>query len=582
MTISWSEASLRIRGRWAISLTAYLVAAPFWIFGFVFNENVTYVSWSNAFTIFLIATAGHVGLGLVFLIAHLSVLRNRASKPIPLGTAIGVWGLAGASRAVILIAGLAMTGLVDDIPAFQRIVFSALMAIVGFAVTAFALDGLDRFASARAEILEDLLRSEEQLSAHRAAVSSMQETLVARVDKRLRQSQDNTERALDELEESLSSGTPNLPALEELKTLSDSTWQRISQDLWNTAPTRPPKIHFREFIDVYASSRPFRLLYIALVSGFLFALVYARVFNPAVGAALVGIWLVGALALGALGNQVLPGLHKYAVPGFFAVATILVFSSIPLLVLAESWGHTTDFLWRVISVHALSVFVALSTSVPATVANAHERILSALKQSLDSATLEKLHVESQLKVLSHKIANRLHGDTRGNFLAAILKLQDHISRGDHTAAVGEIRSLRAILQETQEVTPLTDDSEGDLEKFVQNWSALVDIAFDQPLSSIDPVYLPAVHTIVVDAVNNAVRHGKANWIRISFTSESDSLIITIQNNGTPRQGSRTGLGTAQLDLYAKDQWSLVRTANGMTQLLVKLDRGSIQDVSLSR
>ena len=129
---------------------------------------------------------------------------------------------------------------------------------------------------------------------------------------------------------------------------------------------------------------------------------------------------------------------------------------------------------------------------------------------------------------------------------------------------------------------MTDDSQRDLEKFVHNWSALVDIAFDQPLSSIDPAYLPAVHTIVVDAVNNAVRHGKANWIRISFTSESDSLIITIQNNGTPRQGSRTGLGTAQLDLYAKDQWSLVRTANGMTQLLVKLDRGSMQDVSLSR
>jgi len=256
VTISWSEASLRIRGRWAISLAAYLVAAPFWIFGFVFNENVTYVSWSNAFTIFLIATAGHVGLGLVFLIAHLSVMRNRAHQPISLGTAIGVWGIAGATRALILIMGLALTGLTDDVPAFQRIVFSALMAIVGFAVSAFALDGLDRFASARAEILEDLLRSEEQLSAHRAAVSSMQETLVARVDKRLRQSQDNTERALYELEESLSSGTPNLPALEELKTLSDSTWQRISQDLWNTAPTRPPKIHFREFIDVYASSRP--------------------------------------------------------------------------------------------------------------------------------------------------------------------------------------------------------------------------------------------------------------------------------------------------------------------------------------
>jgi signal transduction histidine kinase len=579
---SWSEASLRVRGRWAISLKGYLIASPFWIFGFVFNENVTYESWDNALSILLIATAGHGGLGLVFLIAHLSVMRNRAQQPVSLGIAVTVWGLAGATRALILIVGLTTLDLTNDVPSGQRLVFSALMAIAGFAVAAYALDAIDRFAAERARVLDVLLHGEEQLSAHRAAVVSMQEALVAQVDKRLKESHDVTVDALDKLENSLTSDSRSLPALEELRTLSDSTWQKISQDLWNTAPTSAPRIRFRELLELYATSRPFRLLYLLLVGGFLYVLVYNRVFGLETGAALVGVWIAGALVIGAVGNWFLPSLQKHAVPAFLSLAILVVFSSLPLLILATSWGYEVEHPWRVVSVHALSVLVALTTSLPSTVASARKRILQGLKRSLDSTTLEKLHVESQLKVLSHKIANRLHGDVRGNFLAAVLKLQDHIARGDTRAAALEIETLRSILQETQDTAPLVSNSRDDLEKFVENWRALVDIAFDHPLSSVEDVYLPAVHTIVVDAVNNAVRHGKANWIRIGFTREPGALLVTIQNNGEPKQGGRTGLGTAQLDLYAPERWSLVRTTNGLTQLLVRLERQSLPEGSLSR
>jgi signal transduction histidine kinase len=226
--------------------------------------------------------------------------------------------------------------------------------------------------------------------------------------------------------------------------------------------------------------------------------------------------------------------------------------------------------------------VALSTSLPSPAATARDRILTGLKKSLDSTTLEKLHVESQLKVLSHKMASRLHGDVRGNFLAAILKLQDHIVRGDTASAASEIQQLRNILLEPQGVSPVTGDSRGDLEKFVTNWSALVDIALDQPLSAVPEKYLAVVHTIVVDAVNNAVRHGKADWIRIGFASEPGALLVTVQNNGQPQQGGRPGLGTAHLDLYAPEKWSLLRNSRGMTQLLVRLEETDLPVGSVAR
>ena len=582
MNSGWANAASRMGGRRAVSMTGYLLASPFWILGFLFNEAVTYESWNNALSVFVIATFGHLGLGMIFLLAHLTVLRNRAKTPVPLGIAVTVWGLAGVTRALFLVAGLTLLDVTNAVPTPQRIIFSALMAIVGFAVAAYALDAIDRFVSARAEVLEVLLQGEDQLSAHRTAVRSMQEALVARVGKRLKKSQDTTMDALDQLEQSLASSPQALPALDELRSLSDSTWQRISQDLWNSAPSEAPRIRLREFVQLYASSRPFSSLYLVFGGFFLLTLVYGRIFDLAVGAALVGIWMAGALTVGSLGNWLLPSLQKFSVPTFLGLVVVFLFSSIPLLAVADFWGQGTDEPWRVVSVHALSVLVALSTSLPAPASTARDRILAGLKRSLDSTTLEKLHVESQLKVLSHKMASRLHGDVRGNFLAAILKLQDHIVRGDTASAASEIQQLRNILLEPQGVSPVTGDSRGDLEKFVTNWSALVDIALDQPLSAVPEKYLPVVHTIVVDAVNNAVRHGKADWIRIGFATEPGALLVTVQNNGQPKQGGRSGLGTAHLDLYAPDKWSLLRNSREMTQLLVRLEESTLPAASVSR
>ena len=140
----------------------------------------------------------------------------------------------------------------------------------------------------------------------------------------------------------------------------------------------------------------------------------------------------------------------------------------------------------------------------------------------------------------------------------------------------------AILRQAEGGVPVAEDSRGDLEKFVTNWTALIDIALDQPLSTVPERYIPAVHTIVVDAVNNAVRHGKADWIRIGFSPEPGALLVTVQNNGEPTQRGRSGLGTAHLDLYAPDKWSLLRNSQGMTQLLVRLEETAIPAVSVPR
>jgi hypothetical protein len=566
----------------AVSLIGFAIASPFWILGFLFNEDATYESFGSALEIFLIAVIAQIGLGTIFLIAHLTVLKDRRTQPVPLWVVCAVWFSAGAFRAVLLVIGLGFFGTTNEIPTGQRITYSGLMAVVGFGATALALDAIDRFSKTRAEVLRQLLAGEEQLSTHRAAVDTMRQTLLATVGKKLDDSYTTASEALDRLEESLVKTEAAQPALEELRTLSDKTWQKISEDLWRDAPVTPPRIRVPEFLALYATSRPFQAPYLLAAAGFLYLLVYSRVYEPLVALALLGIWSVGAVVFGLVANWFLARARRVPVSVFFVLAGILLLSSLPLIVLAEIWGHPTIETGRIMSVHAITVFVALSTSLPETAAEARNRILQNLRKHVDNTTLEKLHVESQLKVVSQKIASRLHGDVRGNFLASILKLQDLIARSDIEGARKSIGDLRHALNLSRNPIISEPNDHEELSTFLSNWSSLIDLALEKPLSSVPPDFLPAVHTIVVDGVNNAVRHGEADWVRINFTEDRDSLTVTIRNNGKPRQGSNTGLGTAHLNLLAPDGWSLITHGSGVTQLLVKLEKANALAYSASR
>lgn len=577
-----AEISQGLGGPRAVSLIGFAIASPFWILGFLFNEDATYESFGSALEIFLIAVIAQIGLGTIFLIAHLTVLKDRRTQPVPLWVVCAVWFSAGAFRAVLLVIGLGFFGTTNEIPTGQRITYSGLMAVVGFGATALALDAIDRFSKTRAEVLRQLLAGEEQLSTHRAAVDTMRQTLLATVGKKLDDSYTTASEALDRLEESLVKTEAAQPALEELRTLSDKTWQKISEDLWRDAPVTPPRIRVPEFLALYATSRPFQAPYLLAAAGFLYLLVYSRVYEPLVALALLGIWSVGAVVFGLVANWFLARARRVPVSVFFVLAGILLLSSLPLIVLAEIWGHPTVETGRIMSVHAITVFVALSTSLPETAAEARNRILQNLRKHVDNTTLEKLHVESQLKVVSQKIASRLHGDVRGNFLASILKLQDLIARSDIEGARNSIGDLRHALNLSRNPIISEPNDHEELSTFLSNWSALIDLALEKPLSSVPPDFLPAVHTIVVDGVNNAVRHGEADWVRINFTEDRDSLTVTIRNNGKPRQGSNTGLGTAHLNLLAPDGWSLITHGSGVTQLLVKLEKANALAYSASR
>ncbi len=576
MKLSWRLIQERVGGRHAISLAVFLIGSPFWVVGFVLNEPATYESLGSAALVMVITLCGQAVMGMVLFLAHLTVARNRTQKPVSLVVMAVVWGSSSVARILTVVFAFDLSGLPDTVPLGTRIAASAMMAIAGYGLGSYGMDALDRFRNERARILSELIDSDEQLAAHRVTVDTMKDVLVHNLDNQLKQAGGLSTQSLDRLEQAITSRMDTKPALEELRLLSEDTWRTVSQDLWAKAPSTAPTIKISEMLTLFSRSGPFQIPFLATGAFFLYLLVYARTFDPVTGAVVTIAWLGAMVPVSLAFNAVLRRLTKFSITSFAVLALAIILSSFPLLAVAEVVGVTTDDPARVFGVHTLTMTLIVMSALLPTIGRASRGILDTLRGSIDATAMEKLHIESQIDIASKKLASRLHGDIRGNFLASVLALQKNLETDDVDQARATIDKLRKLLAETIELGPESPEATRQaLQEFLTNWSALVDISLEKPLQDIPAEFLSAFHTVVVDAVNNAVRHGKADWIRIGFSLENDGLVVNIMNNGRKDSSNRVGLGTLHLNQLAGDMWNRSTNEQGITQLVARLDRSRL-------
>jgi len=169
----WSTILGSITGPRAVSLDAFLIGTPFWVFGFVFNEGASFDSLNSALQVLSIGLAGQVAMGLMLWMGHLTVLRSRTQRNVALWAVVTTWSLSALARWAILVGGLQFFDLPDEIPALTRALTSLVVVNLGYAFAAYGLEAYDRFATKRALALSQLLSSEEKLATHRQAVDSM-------------------------------------------------------------------------------------------------------------------------------------------------------------------------------------------------------------------------------------------------------------------------------------------------------------------------------------------------------------------------------------------------------------------------
>jgi signal transduction histidine kinase len=391
--------------------------------------------------------------------------------------------------------------------------------------------------------------------------------VVGQAERDIAQANATVSQALVKLEEQLGSGSDVRPELQKLLHEADNRWRGISHDTWQRAEINIPRPRISEILDVLARSKPVSIPLLVVSGGFLFSLSLGRDLPVAYGLFVTAIWVALVTGLGwtvnELGARVRLGEELVGAAGLLTLfASGVWFYAVPGLDVWEASGALT--------IHIANVFAALAWGFAPSLVGRQELVLSALRRRLDQATLERLRVESELVVIARQIAGRLHGSTRGEFLARVLAMQKALDRGDREAARAEIVNLRTAL--TQAPQSPHDPEMPNITEFLDTWSGFVEITQNLTEAEIPEHLRAALATVVVEAVTNSVRHGNAHHIDLHLQREGQNVVLTISNDGEPLTSDSTGgVGSVLFDQLASGGWSIATSPEGLTLLTLRFD-----------
>jgi len=558
---SWRDLLGRLGGPYAFSPLMVLMSSPLMILGLIGTE---YQGGGRVEVgaIALIGVAGQLILWATFWLASLVEKPKGHASP---WFYITVYLIAAELRVVGLVVGFEMFGVPHTTPIWQRVVTSALLIPLVFGFSGYSWAALMRYLTVRAELIEQIAQSEVDLEQRRNIIASMRESFLKTVDAQVDQANVETLRSLSNLELQVSEGASPAPELKKLIEEADSRWRRISHHTFENARISVPRLSSREFFDTLAASRPLSSWTILFGSVFVFALTFARILPLAQALLWSVLWLALYLPLTRLLNA-LSARASRGRPLVFGVGFIaLTLSGLWTLLIPRLDGvaHWAPFVIHV-TVCVSSVVIGMG---PALSSN-NQRVLDALRRHLDQGTIDALRVESELVVLARKVASRLHAENRGEFMARILRLQHALDRGERDDALEEIHAIREALQTQRE----SDDDilDDDLIRFLNNWRGLVDINSNLHTAIVPDHLHPAINTVVMDAVNDAIRHGHADWIDVRLEIEADHVVLTVSNNGAQLDKVlASGMGGATLDRLATGGWSREPDALGFTRLTAR-------------
>ncbi len=164
----------------------------------------------------------------------------------------------------------------------------------------------------------------------------------------------------------------------------------------------------------------------------------------------------------------------------------------------------------------------------------------------------------------------IHGDLQNRLLA----LADRIERHDSLAVTEEelMTEVLTVLNAVNDPSPSPRSLADRLNEVVTRWQGVADIRVitDNDLALIEQSLSEQILHIVVEAVNNAVRHGAARQIVIRVSQQRDAVNLTIDDDGFgPRRG-RLGTGSLYFDLVTAKNWQLRGRPEGGSTLELRL------------
>lgn len=563
----------RLGGRWAISLRAYLLSAPVAISLGVLVTPESTDSWSNFLLWTSISTVAFLVSGIPLFIAHKTVMKDRATHPVPIWLVYLVDIVAVEMRTVVFVSSIVILDLENSTPLPLRFVSGFLLSLAWYPAVTYALDSWDRYASMRNQLITELVADEIEILNQEQVLEVLRVGLISDISAQVDESVQQAKDTLASLRDAVAMEHSGEQTIATLNQINNDSIRRLSKELWNEKISTS-KLRFIDLMRAIATTRPFRPGTYLPAVGLLSFVLLSRVTSVHTAFIIDAIWLGYVTVIVVVANRLCSRFTIYAFQIYLASLVLLALSGLLTfaLCLSANMGSVESFKWSIMATLTASVFMPIFSSGNGITAH-RTAVLEQLRRSINQAEVRTLAISGERAQLNKQISTYLHGTVQANMSAAILRLQQSIEVGDRDGATKALIDAREALNLKWDTSLGTtiDDLAATLAKIAEGWLGLVDIAIEVH-PGVPQSFNTMIHDVTVDAINNAVRHGEAERISVFVTPEPQGVSVVIQNNGHALDVNSPGLGTETLNVYAPGNWTRETLANGDTELRVLLKR----------
>jgi len=550
---------------YATSLTVWLFSAPPLIIGVVFTE-LSETSMPGTFLQVLLAgVAAHVAVGSVLWVGGRTVLHPNRRDTAGWREVIGVYVLAGGVRALTLGFMLELLG-VGETNFSVRIITSIILITFSLTLVSYSAQLWWEYRVKRRALLMSIAVGEQSGARQDLATSKYGPVALLDVEADVATIRQQTAEALASIRQSVRQGTADTRGYTEFLEVNDRRWRELSHKAWLAGTPTLPRLGAWELLRTLASSKPFSL--IAITSGPVYG--FFRVFDAlATPQALLAalIWWVGVIALLIVVNTVAARLRTLGVlvlaAGYLASIALAVLVGVVFL-------GSGALVIQIIFIAVVAATASLALGLPQALERSGQGVLKQLEKRLDRAAIENLRAQGEMFVLAQRIGSYLHSGVRGDFLQHSLSLKEALDSGDP-------HSIETVLDKLEHLVESIDLEESAspplerLQEFLDNWATIITVTHNIPGESQGEAWERSVEDIVMEALNNAVRHGMATRVDITLTPVDHGVTLeVVSDSGPVASGAQAGFGTRSLDRLAPGKWSLSTHTQNTLRLSVEL------------
>ncbi|MEY2634266.1 MAG: hypothetical protein RIS75_206, partial [Actinomycetota bacterium] len=492
-----------------------------------------------------LAALGIVAISLWTFLLHLTVLRNRSTKPASIPVVLVLGFITGAIYGGVNYFGAPLVDLAVPPRPLAKTILTAIFGLWWGVGTTLFLEARDRFHKARLVLIEKAVQIERLRMHENNVVTALRKTMNDEV------AQIVSDR-LKELSHKEVFLAPNV---------APKNWRFISSFIRSTSNTAvrplshrlrlekslqyPPPSFTTVFLNVLRT-QPFRPTTIGILYVISTGPSIVQAFGPLDAAINMVLAVCAIYALFVPANLLMQKYPQYHSRIYITTLVILELSTVYSSIERNIALGADFFLASTLTSVLASLALVVSASTFGSLRGTHLRFLSAFESEIDRQEIELIARSQLVAEIARDTAQVLHGSVQSRLNSCALAIEQASRSGNLEQCQEAFKLALQTLARPLDAAIVTDGltPEAVIEYVSEPWQGLCEIE-----AYVDELHIPhgalpskSLTYFLEEAVSNAVRHGHARSIFILIEKqENEFLAVTVVDDGIGLAGARKSL-----------------------------------------